>query len=63
MEYDQIMKQITSGLTGDREADLSYIKVQMDRYKDHKYATEILRACGRIMAELIPDGFTPILCA
>lgn len=55
MKYDEIMKSITSGLTGDKETDLSYIKEQMRKYKDHELATEILRACGRMMAELIPE--------
>ncbi|MEF9945261.1 MAG: hypothetical protein RR869_09705 [Lachnospiraceae bacterium] len=37
MKYDVIMKSITSGLTGDKETDLSYIKDQMEKYKDHNW--------------------------
>ena len=55
MTYDEIMKEITSGLSGDSERDIQYLKDQMEKYKEHELATEIIRACGRIFYELIPD--------
>lgn len=55
MTYDEIMREITAGLTGDAEKDTTYLKEQMEKYKDHELATEIIRACGRIFYELIPD--------
>ena len=55
MTYDEIMEQIKSGLTGDKEKDLKYIKEQQELYKDHELAQEILRGCGRLMFELLPE--------
>lgn len=55
MTYDEIMKGITAGLTGDAKRDTAYLKEQMEKYKDHELAKEILRACGRLFYELIPE--------
>ena len=55
MTYDEIMREITKGLTGDISNDMPYLKEQMEKYKDHELAKEILRACGRLMYDLIPD--------
>lgn len=54
MKFDEIMRKITSGLTGNAKIDIKYIQTQMEEYKNHDLSTEILRACGRIMAELLP---------
>ncbi|MBE6621845.1 MAG: tetratricopeptide repeat protein [Ruminococcaceae bacterium] len=54
MTYNRIIGQITQGLTGDAAADMQYLKAQMEKYKNHKMSQEILRACGRMMYELIP---------
>ena len=53
--FDEIMESITSELTGDWGHDGSYLREQMEQYKDHPLAKEILRACGRLMYKLIPD--------
>ncbi len=55
MEFDQIMREITHGLTGDGEKDIQYLKEQMEKYKDHDMAKEILRACGRLLFKCIPE--------
>ncbi len=55
MEYEEIIDQIKSGLTGESEHDFTYLKEQMESYKNHEYAKEILRECGRIFYELLPD--------
>lgn len=55
MEYDAIMKEITSGLVGEPEADLAYLNEQSEKYKDHELALEISRGIGRLMFELIPE--------
>jgi hypothetical protein len=55
MTYDEIMRKITQGLTGDASADMKYLKEQMESYKDHEMSQEILRACGRLMYDLIPE--------
>lgn len=55
MSFDSVMRGITSGLTGEAEHDMSYLQEQCQKYKDHEFSTEILRACGRLMFELIPQ--------
>ena len=37
MTFDEIMMEITSGLTGDREHDLPYLQEQCEKYKEHLY--------------------------
>ena len=34
---------------------MAYLKEKCEEYKDHEFATEILRACGRMMYDLMPD--------
>lgn len=55
MTYDEILEEIKAGLTGDAKADIQYLKEQSDKYKDHELAQEILRACGRMMANCLPE--------
>lgn len=55
MTFDEIMTSITSGLTGDNEKDIQYLTEKFQEYKDHEYAKEIARACGRILYDLIPE--------
>lgn len=55
MDLEKILKEITSGLTGDSAKDMQYLKEQSEKYKEHEYSKEILRACGRLMYELIPS--------
>ncbi|MBP3869538.1 MAG: hypothetical protein J6E46_01035 [Faecalicoccus sp.] len=52
-DFDSIMKEITLGLTGDNAADIEYLKIQMEKYKDHPLKKEILRACGRLLFDKI----------
>lgn len=55
MDFDTIMREITSGLTGEPEHDIPYLQEQCQNYKNHEFSTEILRACGRLTFQLIPD--------
>ena len=55
MTYDEIMREISAGLTGDTEKDTVYLKEQMEKYKEHELAKDIVRACGRLFYELIPE--------
>ncbi len=52
---EQIMNEIRSNLSGDADADLRYIHEQMETYKNHELAKEIIRACGRLMSEIMPE--------
>ena len=56
MTYDEIMRKITAGLTGDEEHDRAYLKEQMEKYKEHELSTEIIRACGRLFYDLVPEN-------
>lgn len=55
MGLDKILNKITSGLTGDSTKDIQYLKNQAEKYKKHKDAKEILRACGRLIHKFISD--------
>ena len=55
MDFNKIMQEITAGLTGDNAQDIAYLKAQMEKYKDHEYGREIIRACGRLLYEKLPD--------
>lgn len=54
-DFDDIMHDITSGLTGDTKADIQYLNQKMQEYKEHPMAKEILRAIGRLLFEILPD--------
>lgn len=54
-DFEEIMKEITGGLTGDPKQDMSYLQEQMEKYKDHEYGKEIIRACGRLLYKAMPD--------
>jgi tetratricopeptide (TPR) repeat protein len=55
MDLDEILREITSGLSGDSKQDISYLQEQMEIYKDHEFSKEITGACGRIIYDLIPE--------
>lgn len=55
MCYDEIMKNITRGLSGNFKTDREYLQEQMEKYKDHELGKEIIRACGRILYEILPE--------
>lgn len=54
-DFDSIMREITSRLTGDPNKDIPYLDEKCKEYKDHEYGKEIVRACGRLMYEVVPD--------
>ena len=54
-DFDSIMREITSGFTGDPATDMKYLQEKCEEYKNHEMAQEIIRACGRLMYEIIPD--------
>ena len=54
-EFDRIMYDITAGLTGDPKIDIPYLTEQCEVYKNHEMGKEIVRACGRLIYEIIPD--------
>jgi len=56
MNYDEIMRSITRGLTGNRDRDVKYLMEQSEAYKTHELAREILRGIGRLMYEVAPPA-------
>ena len=54
-DFDSMMREITSGFTGDPTKDMPYLQEKCEEYKNHEMAQEILRACGRLMYDMIPD--------
>lgn len=38
MDLDKILKEITSGLSGDTEKDVAYLREQCEKFKVHEYA-------------------------
>ena len=55
MSFDEIMRKITGGLTGDSEKDIRYLMEQMEKYKSHEMGKEIVRACGRLLFKCVPE--------
>lgn len=55
MGFQNAINEIFKGLTGDNQADIKYLKEQMDKHKDDENSTEIIRALGRKIFELLPD--------
>lgn len=54
-DFETIMKKITDGLTADPKQNMLYLQEQMEKYKDHTYGEEIVRACGRLLYETMPE--------
>ena len=54
-DFDTIMREITGGLIGDSEKDMVYLQTKCEEYKNHEMSTEIVRACGRLMYDLMTD--------
>jgi len=55
MSLDNILQEITSGLTGNPKNDVKYLMEQSEKYKENEYSKEILRAIGRIIYEIVPQ--------
>lgn len=55
MNFEEVMQEITSGLTGDKEKDFKYLSEKAEEYKNSEYNTEIERAIGRMIFDLIPE--------
>ena len=53
--FDRIMMEITAGLTGDPDHDIPYLQSKTEQFKDHSLSQEILRACGRLIWDCLPE--------
>jgi len=54
-DFDTIMHEITSGLTGDDRKDIEYLNGQIEKYKEHELKQEIIRACARLIYQRLPE--------
>ncbi len=54
-ELTGIIKEIVNNLTGDGKEDSKYLLEQIENYRDHEYAAEVLRAIGRMFYGLVPE--------
>ena len=54
-EYEKIINEINSGLTGDTQHDYSYLLEQTEKYKQHPMSHEILKEIGRKIYEVLPS--------
>ena len=54
-EFKNIIDNIFSGLTGDKEKDFEYLNKKTEEYKDHPLAKEIAREIGRKLYDILPD--------
>ena len=42
-------------LSGDKEKDLKYLIKQSEKYRNHEYSLEIIRAIGRLVYKILPE--------
>ncbi|MBQ0066296.1 MAG: SseB family protein [Firmicutes bacterium] len=55
MNIKEIMDEILTGLTGDVDADLQYLRSQEDKYRTHENSQEIITAIYRVMYDILPE--------
>lgn len=54
MDYEQIMQEIKSNLSGQADIDLQYLQTQINKYKDHEQSQELIEGIGRLLFEILP---------
>lgn len=55
MNYEEIMRKIIDGLTGDSIIDIVYLNEQLESYKDHALAPEIIQGINHLIYHLLPE--------
>ena len=55
MVVEEIMKEITSKLSGDYKVDILYLQKQMEVYQNHENGEEIASLCKSIIYKIIPE--------
>lgn len=53
--FNEIITRIFYGLTGDNKKDIEYLKEQIENFREHEFAIEIARECGRKISEIMPS--------
>lgn len=55
MRYEEVMRTIIDSLTGDSIKDIAYLRQQMEFYKGHILAPEILQGINHLIYHLLPE--------
>ena len=55
MRYEEVMRNIIDSLTGDSKMDIAYLRQQMEFYKEHAMAPEILQGINHLIYHLLPE--------
>lgn len=55
MTFEEIMAEIKGELTGDAKSDVTYLMEVTKQYMDHELSSEIAKACGLLIMEIVPD--------
>lgn len=53
--FDDIMKEITAGMTGDQKHDRAYLNEKIEEYQEHPFSERILKELGRLMFTVMPE--------
>lgn len=53
--YEEIVQSIRETLTGNFDVDGRTIMTAMGRYQDHEHGEEIMRACGEMLLDVVPQ--------
>lgn len=54
MDYQEVIQDISRGLSGDSKLDIPYLMRIGQQYKDHPQSEEILREIGRMIYAIVP---------
>jgi len=54
MTFEEIMAEIKGELTGDVKSDVTYLMEVTKQYMDHELSSEIAKACGILIMEIVP---------
>jgi tetratricopeptide (TPR) repeat protein len=55
MRYEEVMRDIIDSLTGDSIKDIAFLRQQMEFYKGHTLAPEILQGINHLIYHLLPE--------
>jgi tetratricopeptide (TPR) repeat protein len=61
MDYEHIMQEIKSSLSGDVQTDLIYLQEQLSKYREHHLSEELAWGIGRLIFEVLPEDQKQLL--
>jgi len=60
-EYEKIITEIKSGMTGGLYENVAYLQHQKERYKDHKLVTEVTHEIRKMLINHIVEKFNEVM--